>query len=84
MKENKKDQENSFLKNLKQIDPEGFVEKYEYPSELKEKMHHKRFWAIINSEGSEAKADEAQMLLEYYTEKSGRVVTFEELFKKGK
>jgi Ca2+-binding EF-hand superfamily protein len=79
-----KEQENSFLKNLKKIDPEGFVEKYEYPDDLKDKIHHKRFWTIIKSEGSEAKADEVQTLLDYYTKKTGRDVTFEELFKKNK
>jgi hypothetical protein len=79
-----KEQENSFLKNLKKIDPENFVEKYDIPDELKEKIHHKRFWTIIKTEGGDAKADEIQTLLDFYTEKSGKTVKFEDLFNKGK
>jgi hypothetical protein len=74
------DKENSLLKNLKSIHPEGFVEKYELPEDLKDKINPNRMWTIIKSGGKDAKVDEVQMLLEYYTQKSGKVVTFDDLF----
>lgn len=67
-----------FLENLKRIDPEGFV--YNPPSDLKKIINPKRLNRIIKSNGKDAKVDEIQKLLDYYTEKAGRDIGFDDLF----
>ncbi|NJL14348.1 MAG: hypothetical protein HC913_15945 [Microscillaceae bacterium] len=71
---------NQFLENLKKIHPEGFVEKYELPDDLKKEFNPNRFWSIIKSEGKKAKVDEAKKLIDYYRRKTGKNVQLDDLF----
>lgn len=71
---------NKFLQNLKSIHPEGFIEKYELPDDLKDEINPNRMWSIIKSDGKSAKVDEVQKLLDYYSRKTGKDISFDDLF----
>lgn len=80
----KKPQGNDFLNRIQDIDSDSveWEQRFVFTQDFKKVtgIHHNRMANIVKSEGKDAKIDEVEKILKYYRQKTGKDVSFNDLF----
>lgn len=72
----------NFLKKLYEVDNESVETRFIYSSDFKQKtgIHSVRMASIIKSEGEGATLEEMKKIVNYYRDKTGKEIKFEDIF----